>query len=259
MENIINLQLPYILLALAMAVASGMLGSFAVMRKMALASDPISHIALPGLAIALLLGINPLVGAGAALLIGALVIWSLEKKTGISTDVMIGVVFSVSLAVGSLLTPDHEIIEALLGGYENTTVTESLVGTTVAILIVFFLIKYKSKLTLNILSPDLARTAGVNSNRLNLFFLVAFVATILLGLRFMGVLLMGSLIIIPAAVGKNLAASLGSMIGISTVVSVVSVGAGLAVSGLFDFQPGPTIIVISAAIFALSLLVKRPD
>src|SRR5690349_10612258 len=104
-------NIPYIALALAMALASGILGSFAVMRKMALASDPISHIALPGLAIALLLNINPLVGAGAALLIGALIIWSLEKKTGISTDVMIGVVFSVSLAIGSLLTPNQEIVE----------------------------------------------------------------------------------------------------------------------------------------------------
>lgn len=259
MENIINYNVPYILLALAMAVASGVLGSFAVMRRMALASDPISHIALPGLAIALLLGIHPLVGAGAALLVGAFVIWSLEKRTGISTEVMIGVVFSVSLAVGSLLTPDHEIIEALLGGYGNTTQTESFAGIGVAAIVTLFLIKYKSKLTLNILSPDLARTAGVNSDRLNLLFLIAFVATILLGLRFMGVLLMGSLIIIPAAVGKNMATSLRSMIAISTIVSVVSVGVGLAVSGFYNFQPGPTIIVISAAIFVLSLLVKRPD
>ncbi len=259
METILNLSIPYIMLALAMAVASGILGSFAVMKKMALASDPISHIALPGLAIALLLKIHPLIGAGAALLIGALIIWSLEKKTGISTDVMIGVVFSVSLAVGSLLTPDHEIIEALFGGYENTTLMESFAGMGVAILIIAFLMKYKSRLTLNILSPDLARTAGVNSHRLNLFFLVAFVATVLLGLRFMGVLLMGSLIIIPAAVAKNIAASLRSMILVSTVVSVVSVAAGLTISELFNFQPGPTIIVISATIFALSLLVRRPE
>ena len=253
------ISIPYILLALAMAVASGVIGSFAVMRKMALASDPISHIALPGLAIALLLGINPLVGAGSALLIGALIIWSLEKKTGISTEVMIGVVFSVSLAIGSLLTSDHEIIEVLLGGNENTTFIEAFVGMGVAILIIYFLMKYKSRLTLNILSPDLARTAGVNSDRLNLFFLIAFVATILLGLRFMGVLLMGSLIIIPAAVAKNMATSLRSMIVISTVVSVVSVGVGLAVSEFFNFQPGPTIIVISAAIFAISLLAKRSE
>src|SRR3989344_6119612 len=100
MEFITN-NIAYIVLAVAMATASGVLGSFAIMRKMALASDPISHIALPGL--------------GVALLIGAIIVWGLEKRTGISTEVMIGVVFSVALAAGALtLNTDHELVEALL-------------------------------------------------------------------------------------------------------------------------------------------------
>jgi len=64
----------YVLLALSTAVAAGILGAFAVMRRMALASDPISHIALPGLGLALLLKINPLIGAAATLSVGALLI-----------------------------------------------------------------------------------------------------------------------------------------------------------------------------------------
>ena len=89
----------YIILAIGMASAAGIIGPFAIMRRLALASDPISHVALPGLGVALLLKINPLVGAAFALITGAILIWQLEKRTGLSTDVLIGVIFSVSLAL----------------------------------------------------------------------------------------------------------------------------------------------------------------
>jgi len=80
--------------AISMATAAGVLGSFAIMRKLALASDPISHIALPGIGIALLLKIDPIIGAAFALVSGALIIWNLEKRTNISTEALIGVIFS---------------------------------------------------------------------------------------------------------------------------------------------------------------------
>src|SRR3989338_9177933 len=112
MDFITN-NIAYIILAGAMAIASGVLGSFAVMRKMALASDPMSHIALPGLGMAVVIGINPMLGAGVALLIGAIIVWALERKTGISTEVMIGVTFSLALAIGSIIAVEEDLIDNL--------------------------------------------------------------------------------------------------------------------------------------------------
>jgi ABC-type Mn2+/Zn2+ transport system permease subunit len=68
-----------IILALLTSLAAGLVGSFALMRRMSLAGDVISHIALPGLGLALLLGFNPLVGAATTLLIGTLLIWHLQE------------------------------------------------------------------------------------------------------------------------------------------------------------------------------------
>ncbi len=249
----------YILLALSTAIAAGVLGAFAVMRKMALASDPISHIALPGLGLALLLNINPLVGAATTLLIGALLIWSFEKKTGISTETLIGVVFSFALAVGSMITPGEELIDALLGNYSRIAPTEFFVGFAVVIAVITFLVVKRQELTLAILSPELAKTSGVATDRLNLYFLLAFVATVLLGLRFVGVLLMGSLIIIPAAVAKNLARSMRGMIIIGAIVAFMSVLGGLAGAVYFNLTTGPVIVTVAAAIFILSLLKKNQD
>jgi len=249
----------YILLALSTAVVAGVLGAFAVMRRMALASDPISHIALPGLGLALILGINPLVGAAATLLVGAILIWSFEKRTGIATETLIGVVFSLALAVGSMVTSGEELIDALLGNYSNVSQTEFFFGLAVVIAILVFLFAKRQELTLAILSPELAKTSGISIDRLNLYFLLAFVATILLGLRFMGVLLMGSLIIIPAAVAKNLARSMSGMISIGVIVAIISVIVGLFSAIYLHLAIGPTIVTVSALIFILSLIKKQSD
>lgn len=256
MEPTIN-NLYYIILAISMATAAGVLGSFAIMRKMALASDPISHIALPGIGIALLLNIDPILGAAATLVIGALVIWNLEKKTNISTETLIGVIFSVSLAIGSLITPNEDLVDALLGSYATITSADFLISLIISISIIAFLLSQKYKLTLSILSPELAKTSGLNINKLNLYFLMAFVATMLLGIRYLGVLLMGSLIIIPGAVGKNLGTSLNSMITVGTTTAVVSTLLGIFLSRSLNYEPGPSIIIIAALIFSSSLLVKR--
>ena len=99
-----------LVLSLGMAVAAGLVGCFAVMRRMTLASDAISHVALPGIGIALLLGIQPLLGGIVMLLLGTLLIWAVETKTRIPTESVIGVVFSAALAVGALFTQGESLV-----------------------------------------------------------------------------------------------------------------------------------------------------
>src|SRR5436189_3323546 len=94
-----------IVLVLLTALAAGLIGSFALMKRMSLAGDVISHIALPGLGIAILLGINPLIGGAVALLFGTLLIWRLESGGKLTTDVAVGVMFTAALAIGTLVTP----------------------------------------------------------------------------------------------------------------------------------------------------------
>lgn len=247
----------YIILAIGMASAAGVIGSFAIMRRLALASDPISHVALPGIGAALLLSINPIIGGAFTLLAGAIIIWQLEKRTDLSTDALIGVIFSLALAIGTLITPSEELIEILLGSPASVSWIESIIGLAASVAIILFTLHQKPKFILAMLSPELAKTSGLNINRLNLYFLLAFVLTILLGLRYLGVLLMGSLIIIPAAVGKNLGQSLKSMIAISTITAVLSAVIGLLIASRFSLEPGPVIVIVAASLFFISLFFKR--
>src|ERR1039458_1479496 len=93
-----------IALALGAGAAAGLVGCFAVMRRMTLAADAIAHIALPGIGLAILLRIHPILGGVAALLVGTLLVWGIEGRTRLATETVIGVVFSTALAIGRLMT-----------------------------------------------------------------------------------------------------------------------------------------------------------
>jgi ABC-type Mn2+/Zn2+ transport system permease subunit len=245
-----------VILALLFAVAAGLVGSFALMRRMLLAGDVISHIALPGLGLAFLLHFNPLLGGGVALLLGTLLIWQLQKQTGFATDAIIGVVFAASVAIGAALTPKEDLVEALFGKFQQLSPVAFAIGTACVAAIIVFVFRFKDQLTLSLFSPELAAATGVKLDRLNLYFLLAFSLTVLVGLRFMGGLLAGSLIILPATTGRRLGGNIARFLLFSCVASVAAVGAGFALNH-FVFRAaalGPIVVIASAVIFGLSLL-----
>jgi ABC-type Mn2+/Zn2+ transport system permease subunit len=244
-------------LAVAMAVAAGLIGCFAVMRRMTLASDALAHVALPGIGVALALHIHPVLGGVVALLLGTVTIWMLEHRTRIPTETIIGVVFSAALAVGSMLTSGEELIEVLFGAPASVSRAEAMVSLATAALVVGFVLRAKDRLVIALVSPDIARTAGINVPVLDLQYLLAFALTVALGLRYLGVLLMGSLIIIPAATAKHLARSLNAMLVISIALAVLATVLGTYGAPLLHVASGALTITIAAGFFLVSLLLRR--
>ena len=250
--NLLNL-IPAILLAFA----SGTIGVFALMRRMSLAADAISHIALPGLGLAFLYKINPILGGAATLFLGAILIWKVEGKTKIPTETIIGVVFSLSLALGSLVTPKEDLIDALFGGIGNFSLEGFLTTSVLALGIIAAVLVLKNKFILQMISPDMAMVTGLKSSNLNLYFLLLFALAVILGLQFLGALLMGSLIIIPAAAAKNLSWNIDSMLVISALIAAFSVVVGFSGATIYGLAAGPSIIILAGAIFFLSLFIKK--
>jgi len=246
-----------LVLAVAMAIAAGLVGAFAVMRRMSLAADPLSHVALPGLGVALALHIHPLVGAAAALLFGAVLVWALESDSRETTETIIGVVFSAALAVGSLMTTGEDLIEALFGSEGLLSWPEVVAGVAAACVVVVFIISQRHRLVIMLVSGDLARTAGIAVRGLDLLYLLTFALTIALGLRYLGVLLMGGLIIIPAATAKRLARNLNEMLLVAAVLAVCATLIGSAIAAWLGQETGPLIVLVAAVGFMASLL-RRP-
>ena len=246
-----------LLLAMAGSAAAGLVGSIAVLRRMALASDAMSHVALPGVSLAILRHVNPVLGALAALCVGTLPIWAVEHKTQLPTEAIIGVVFSAALAIGSMLASGEELLEALFGAPHTPGRAELLLGLAAAAVLMAFILRAQSRLVITLVSEDLALTAGINVPRINLLFLLAFSLTVALGLRYLGVLLMGSLVIIPAATAKHLARSLRSMRAISLLLAISATLVGTLAAPRLGLEPGPLIITIAAGFFFASLLKRK--
>jgi ABC-type Mn2+/Zn2+ transport system permease subunit len=257
--NDIGTALGSFALSASMAVAAGLVGCFAVMRRMTLSADAISHVALPGIGVALLLHVYPIVGALIMLFVGTILIWALEVKTKISTETVVGVVFTLALAIGSFLTSGEELIDALFGSPGNLAGWEIAFGLIGAALVIVLILALKNALIVSLVSPDIASTSGINVTVLDLTFLLAFALTVALGIRFLGVLLMGSLIIIPAVTARRLAKNLTAMLSLSVGVAAVSTMAGIYLGTLLRRETGPLIVSAAGTIFFLSLLRRQPS
>ena len=245
-------------LALFFSLAAGLVGCIALMKRMLLAGDVISHLALPGLGLAFAFKLNPVMGGAVTLFLGTFLVWQLQRKTGLATEAAIGVIFAAALAIGAAITPSEDLAESLFGRLDRISVNGFLLGLAAVLFVVFSIFLLKDELSLSIFSTDLAAATGVNISRLDLYFLLLFSLTVLVGLRFMGALLASALIIMPSATARQLTNRMANFFLLAVAASLVSVAAGFLLNAfVFKFSTaGPTIAILAAVLFSLSLLVR---
>jgi ABC-type Mn2+/Zn2+ transport system permease subunit len=159
------------------------------------------------------------------------------------------------VALGALIiNSKEELIDALFGGFGNLSLNEFVFGVSVAIFIIIALWFLRNKLIIELFSADLAVSSKINVGAINLWFLVLFALALLLGLKFLGALLAGALIIVPASAARQFTHTLGQFLGLSVFFSALSVLLGYLLSTAYSLELGPTVIVVASAFFALSLL-----
>ncbi|KKT82187.1 MAG: ABC-3 protein [Candidatus Yanofskybacteria bacterium GW2011_GWA2_44_9] len=238
-------------------LGAGYVGSFMVLRRMSLVGDALSHVALPGIAIALLFSINPFFGAFAALFLAIVLIWFLEKRTELPSETLVGIMFTLSLALGLLLTPEPELLEALFGDITKIFATDLAITAGAVVILLVVMHRISGKLMLGIISKELAQAMKIPIHKLNFIFLFLVAVIVALGLKVVGTLLMGSLVIIPAAAAKNTSTNLTQYTKLSMIFGVLSTILGLFASRYFGISPGPTIVISAGAIFVATLFLKR--
>jgi len=224
---------------------------------MSLVGDALSHVALPGIAIALLFSINPFFGAFAALFLAIVLIWFLEKRTELPSETLVGIMFTLSLALGLLLTPEPELLEALFGDITKIFATDLAITAGAVVILLVVMHRISGKLMLGIISKELAQAMKIPIHKLNFIFLFLVAVIVALGLKVVGTLLMGSLVIIPAAAAKNTSTNLTQYTKLSMIFGVLSTILGLFASRYFGISPGPTIVISAGAIFVATLFLKR--
>ncbi len=243
--------------AIFVAASAGLLGSFVILKRMALVGDALSHVALPGIALGIALGINPFIGAFATLLIAIIGIWYLKYQTALPVDTLVGIFFTASLALGFLFIPNQDILEALFGNIGTLSVVESAVSVALSLIVITTLLIIRKKLALNMFSEELSHSIGINNKKLDFVFLFIFALGVALGIRFVGSLLMGSLVIIPAASAKNISRSFKTFMSLSVLFAILSAIGGVFLSRILLVASGPLFILSSVVLFIVSLIIKK--
>lgn len=237
--------------------AAGFLGSLMVTKRMALVGDALGHVALPGMGLALLWGINVSLGALVFLFLGILLIWFLGTKTYLPTETLVGIIFVLSLAVGFLITPEQELLHALVGDIAKVSLGDAFISVILSILVMAIMYKIYPKLILASISEDLAIANKVNIKRNNLIYLLMIAIIVALGVKVVGSLLIGALVIVPAAASRNFSKNLSQYSLMAMVLGIFSCVFGILLSKITASPAGPLIILTSIFFFTISLIFKR--
>lgn len=250
--------LPYIIgSGILVAAASGLAGSFLLLRKMTLLSDALSHIALPGIAIGILLRVEPILGGVAFLFIGVFFVWAIEHKTKLAAETITGVLFVTALAAGALLIPETDLLETFFGTISNAHPAHLMMQSVIAVMVIAVLLRFLKPLLLSSIAPELAIAEKMPQPMHELLLLGLIALTISIGISFVGILLMSALVIIPPATARNLAKNYHTFLAWSVALSVASLTIGLLADMAWKLGPGTGTVFVGAFLFAISLFKKQ--
>lgn len=245
-----------LIVGIAVGLSAGYLGSIMVLEKMALVGDALSHVALPGLAIGILLHFNPFFGAFAFLFASAVLIWYLGRVTKLSFETLVGAVFTLALAIGILLVPQPDLLEALFGDITKVGWIDASIAIVISIAVVALTRVIYRKIVLGLISEELAVSKGINVARTNLLYLLLVSLTVAIGIRITGTLLVGFLVVTPAAAARTISANLSKYFALSAIFGAISSISGILLSGYFNVLPGPLVVVSGVAIFAVVIVIR---
>jgi zinc transport system permease protein len=234
--------------------AAGYLGSIMVSRRMALVGDALSHVALPGLALGILFNFNPFIGAFAFLSATVIVTWYLQKSTTLSVEAIIGVLFVFALAIGILITPEVDLLEALFGDVTSLTLIDTIITVLVSVSIIFVTRAIYAKLAVSMISKELAIASRIKVERINLIYLFLVATIVALGIKEVGTLLVGALVIVPAAAAKNVSSTLSRYSFMSAILGLASATLGVLLSSYVNVPPGPLVVIVGGVIFATGVI-----
>lgn len=251
-----------LLAGLALAVVAGPLGSFVVWRRMAYFGDTLAHAALLGVALGFLLDINPTIAvAGGCLLIAALLV-AMQRRQPLAADTLLGILAHSTLSLGlvavSFLSEVRVDLLAYLFGDLLAVNTRDLlwIGGGSALVLLLLARLWQPLLAMTV-HEELARVEGLPVERLRLVLMLLVALVIAVAMKIVGVLLITSLLIIPAAAAQRHARSPEQMALGASVVGVSAVLGGLALSWFYDTPAGPSIVVSAAGFCVASFLLPR--
>lgn len=240
----------------------GLLGTMVVSNRMAFFSDSIGHGAFTGIAVgALLGGIRPIWGAILFSILFALTITVIKNKSSASADTIIGVFSSTAVAVGLVIISSggnfNRYSSYLVGDLLSIAPFEILLLFIAFITVIILWVLIFNRVLLISINQSLAASRGVNTLLVEVLFTAAIAVVVTITIQWVGLLIINSLLVLPAAASRNVTQNVRQYHAVSVVVSMIAGIAGLILSYYWNTTTGATIVLIAAALFFFLFLLRK--
>lgn len=239
---------------IVIAIATAVVGTITVLRGMAFLGDALAHGVLPGIAAALLIGIPSVIGAlaGAAVMMGGVA--TISRRTRLSSDVAIGLLFVGMLALGVVIISRSSdfagsLTDILFGEVLGVTWTQIAWQAGVAVLVVALAWLLRRPMLLMAMDPDQARVAGYRVGLIEGVLLGMIAITVVASFVVVGALLVFGMLLAPAGAAALITRRLGSMMIVAAVIGIASTYIGLLLSWHFDLAAGASVVLTAVVIF----------
>jgi len=259
LNNLLELlQFPFMQRAIAgailMGILGGFLGSFVTLRQLSFFSHAVGHAALVGVALGVLLQLNPTWMLLPFTLVFGLVVLYLIDQTNLSSDSVLSVVLSGALAIGVILSSliqgyRGNLMGVLFGDILAIDTSDLILTGLVLIGSVIFLLPTLRQQILLTLNPTMAQVQGIPVRLYRYAFVVLLSLAVAVAIKAVGVLLVNAFLVIPAATAKLMSHQFTRFLVISVILGVISSIIGIMLSGLLNFASGPSIVLVQFLLF----------
>ena len=249
---------------LGVALLSAPLGCIVVWRRMAYFGEALAHAALLGVALGLLLDLAPTLGIVVTCIAVALLLTGLgRQQPQLASDTLFGIVSHGALAIGLVVLSQMETVRVDLFGYLFGDILAvgngDLVWIAATLVVVFAVLAWLWRPLLAVtVHADLAAAEGIPVARVHLAFMLLIALVTAVAMKIVGILLITSLLVIPAATARYFVRSPEQMVVGAALVGALSVAGGMLASLHWDTPSGPSIVVVATLLFAIGLLRRHP-
>ena len=250
-----------LIVSVLVGVMCPILGAYVITRGRAFMGDALAHSVLPGMVVAFLLGISPFFAAVPAGIVIALLMGTVSRRTGISEDTSIGIVFAGMFALGLVMlsratSVNVNIEDLLLGQVLGVTQNDVYVSVALTALVLIGLYAFHRQLVYTTFDEVGASVVGIKTNLIEYVLLALLALVIVIGIQAAGIVLVMAMLITPAATGYLLARRFVGVMIIGALVGAASAIVGLYLSFHADLPSGPSMALLATLMFTIAAVFK---
>ena len=251
-----------LIVSVLVGVMCPVLGAYVITRGRAFMGDALAHSVLPAMVVAFLLGISPFFAAVPAGIVIALLMGSVARRTGISEDTSIGIIFAGMFALGLVMLSTSNNItvnieDLLLGQVLGVSQTDVFVSLGLTALVIAGLYAFHRQLVYTTFDPVGAKVVGIRTGLIEYVLLALLALVIVIGIQAAGIVLVMAMLITPAAAAYLIAKRFTGVMIIGALIGALSAVAGLYLSYHADLPSGPSMALVATGIFAVAAVMKR--